>query len=63
MGTGQYVGFAAGATDDEVRQICLTAYGWKTVRIERLAGIVLARPMELRLRDHTLLAREGGVQV
>jgi len=44
LGAGQWLAVTADATDDQVREICLTAYNWTDVVIERDAAIVRARP-------------------
>ncbi len=44
IGTGQWISFTLDATDEQVRELCATAYGWNDVVIVRDAAIVKARP-------------------
>jgi hypothetical protein len=44
IGAGLWVAFTPEATDDQVRELCKTAYGWTDIVIQRDAGTVRARP-------------------
>lgn len=48
MGNGCYAAFTPESSDDDVRQLCLTLYGWKNVLIERNPTLTLCRPKETK---------------
>ena len=47
IGAGLWVAFEPTATDEEIRELCRTAYSWETVHIERDAAIARARPLAI----------------
>jgi hypothetical protein len=44
LGAGNWAAFQADATDEQIRELCLTAYHWDDIFIERDAAIARARP-------------------
>jgi hypothetical protein len=44
LGAGNWAAFQADATDEQINEVCKTAYGWTDVFIERDAAIARARP-------------------